>query len=177
MAKLLTATKDGEAVEWKTPYNHDRDKEEKRLATICEEKSLTQQSFAEQQDINTIVARVLKTGELPNIPIPDQYADLTTQQDYHTMLNRIAETNGLFYRLDAKLRATYNNDPGAWLEDVNKKLERGELAPLRQMGLDMASVDAQIAQQKAEADKEQRAEADRAADLRAAQAASKAAKT
>lgn len=181
MPKLLTATKDGEAVMWKTPYNHDRDKENTRLATHCPEKSRTQQSFKDQQDINTIVARVLKTGELPNIPAPPQYEDLTTRQDYHTMLNRIAETNGLFYKLDAELRAEYNNDPGSWLQDVNEKINAGELQPLREMGLDMKSVDAQIEALKAKAQaakaEQAKTEAEAAAAAKASKAASQAAKT
>lgn len=140
-----SVNRDGEIVPWKTPYNHDVDKETARTATYCRDESKTQQHFKDEQDINVIVSRVLRTGELPAIPIPPRYADLTTQEDYHAMLNRIAETNGLFYRLDPEIRAEYANDPGAWLQDVNTKLESGDLAPLREMGLDLKSVDAQIA--------------------------------
>lgn len=175
MNKLLTTSIDGELIMWKTPYNHDTDAEAARTATVNTEKSMTQQNFKEEQDINTIVARVLKTGTLPDIPIPNVYANLSTQEDYHTMLNRIAETNGLFYRLDPELRAEYNNDPGAWLQDVNEKLAAGDLAPLREMGLDLASVDAQLAKLEAEAQAKAQQEADAAADERAAARASKAA--
>lgn len=183
MAKRLTT--EGEIVDihcedcipfFKTPYNHNRDAETIRTATFCPEETKTQQHFKEEQDINIIVARVLKTGVMPDIPVPGQYADLSTQEDYHTMLNRIAETNGLFYKLDPELRAEYKNDPGAWLQDVNEKLNQGDLAPLREMGLDMASVDAQIARLKAESEKKAQEEADAAADARASQKASKAAK-
>lgn len=172
-------TPDGEIIEWtwKTPYNHDVDAEAARTATYCKDDSKTQQSFKDEQDINVIVGRVLRTGTLPDIPVPLVYGDLTTQQNYHEMLNAVAETNGLFYRLDPELRAEYKNDPGAWLQDVNDKLQAGDLAPLREMGLDMASVDAQLERLKAEADKQARDQADAAADERAAQKAAKAAKT
>lgn len=183
MTKLLTRNLDGEAIMWKTPYNHDTDAEAARTATLNTEKSMTQQNFKDEQDINTIVARVMKTGTLPDIPIPPMYADLSTQEDYHTMLNRIAETNGLFYRLDPELRAEYNNDPGAWLQDVNEKLNNGDLAPLREMGLDLSSVDAQL--EKLERDAQDAAKAadqakreDKAAEAtKTSQAAPGAAKT
>lgn len=162
---------------FKTPYNHDVQAECRKTATYNEQASKTQQHFKAEQDINTIVKRVLQTGAMPNIPAPPQYEDLTTREDYHTMLNRIAETNGLFYRLDPELRAEFKNDPGAWLQDVNEKIAAGELEPLREMGLDMASVDAQIATLKAKAAEQAKTEADAAADERAAQKAAKAAKT
>lgn len=174
---MKRVTPDGEIVDftWKTPYNHDVNAECDRTALYCKDPSKTQQHFRDEQDINVIVSRVLKTGELPPIQMP-QYADMTTQEDYHTMLNRIAETNGLFYKLDPELRAEYKNDPGAWLEDVNEKLKAGDLAPLREMNLDLKSVDEQIARIAAETEKRDQEERDKAADARASQKAAKAAK-
>lgn len=122
---------------WKTPHNHNTLAEANATALHCRDQSLTQQHFRDEQDINNIVGRFLKTGQLPDIPVPGQYADLTTQEDYHTLCTKLAETNGLFYRLAAETRAIYANDPGAWLQDVNERLARGDLEPLRAMGLDV----------------------------------------
>lgn len=164
------------ATYWKTPYNHDVDAEAARTATEFHDPSKTQQHFRDETDINIIVSRVMKTGQLPDIK-PLQYADLTTQEDYHTMLTRVAEANGMFYKLDPELRAEYNNDPGAWLQDVNEKIAKGDLEPLREMGMDMTSVDAQIKAIETKQAEERQAEAEAAVAAKASQAASTAAKT
>lgn len=145
MTKLLPAsrTEDGELVLWKTPYNHDVDHEAARTALVCPEPSKTKQEFKTQQDINHILATFTRTGQLPDIPMPLQYADLTTMEDYHTLQTKLAETNGLFYRLPAAIRASYKNDPGAWLEDVTTRVNAGDLEPLREMGMDLTSWDRQ----------------------------------
>jgi len=81
---------------------------------------------------------VVKTGEIKEIPLPPQYGDFTEMEtDYHSLNNRIAETNALFYRLPAAVRASYQNDPGLWVEDVNTRLAGGDLEPLKAMGLDV----------------------------------------
>lgn len=138
-----TVDDDGQIVIWKTPYNHNTDREAGRVALFCGEPSLAQQSFKDEADINVIVERVLRTNA-PPIPLPMQYGDLTTVDDYHTMQTKLAETNGLFYRLPPDIREEYSNNPGAWLQDVNEKLAAGDIEPLRAMGLDLASVDAQL---------------------------------
>lgn len=141
--KATILTPDGELTLWKTPYNHDVDQEAQRVALVCKDKSLTQQSFKDQTDINVIIDKMIKTGISPEIPVP-VYADLSTIDDFHTMQNRLAEAKALFYQLTPALRASYRNDPGAWIQDVNERLAQGDLEPLREMGLDLKSLDAQI---------------------------------
>lgn len=158
---------------WKTPYNHDTLAEARRTGSGPGGPSKTQQNFRDDADINVIVGRIIKTGIVPDIPVPPQYGDLTTETDYHTMLNKLAETKGLFYRLDAEDRARFDNDPGAWLGYVNQAIAAGDLEPLRDMGLDVSAWDKLKAQQELAKETER----DRAADERAAQKAAKAAKS
>lgn len=150
--KIETINEDGEAVRWKTPFNHDRNHEANRTALVCPEPTKTKQEFKQQQDINHILATFTRTQQLPDIPVPLQYADLTTLDDYHGMLNKVAETNALFYKLPANIRASYQNDPGQWLQDVTDRVTAGDLEPLREMGLDLKSYDAQVARLAAEAE-------------------------
>jgi len=96
---------------FKTPYNHDTLAEALRTAQVNDEPSKTQQHFKDEADINEIMRRWLKTGEIKEIPLPPQYGDFTEMEtDYHSLNNRIAETNALFYRLPAAVRASYQND-------------------------------------------------------------------
>lgn len=86
----------------------------------------TQQEFAEEADINTIVRRFGLTGELPeNVRIP-QSGDFTGVTDYHSALNLIREADEGFMELPAELRARFEHDPGrlmAFLEDASNKDE------------------------------------------------------
>lgn len=137
LTPINTTYKDTIANYWKTPYNHDTVAEAERTGTECKDPSKTQQHFKDQQDINQIVDRFSKTGELPLIPNPLQYGDLTTLDDYHTLETKLAETRALFYRLTPAIRASYRNDPGAWLEDVATRTNNGDFEPLAAMGLEV----------------------------------------
>jgi len=74
-------TADGEITElnlvFKTPYNHDTLAEALRTAQVNDEPSKTQQHFKDEADINEIMRRWLKTGEIKEIPLPPQYGDFT----------------------------------------------------------------------------------------------------
>lgn len=136
-----TVNEDGELVpintNFATPNNRDWRAESFATALYCKDESKTQQHLAEETDINTIVNRFMKTGQIPEVRTPPAYQDLTTQEDYHTYLNRIANINGEFYKLPAAIRASYQNDPGQWLQDVNERIAAGDLEPLREMGMQL----------------------------------------
>lgn len=142
----------GERPFFKTPYNHDRQVENEKAALTCKDESRTQQNFTEAADINNIIKAALRTGVMPQQTLP-QYGDLPTADDMTKSLQTVAEVRGLFYAMPADKRAEHQNDPARWLSYVNARLEAGDIEPLRDMGLDLASVDAQIAQLNAEADK------------------------
>ena len=123
------------APEWKTPYNHDTLADAMETGTKNTDPSLTQQSHAEDADINTIVRRFGLTGQLPNIPVPPTYQDFQDVMDYQQAQNKIAEANASFYLLPAPLRAQFNNDPGTWLREVDAATENGNIQRLSEMGL------------------------------------------
>ena len=92
---------------WKTPWNHDTNFESDRTATFCADESLTKQEFVEEQNINVILERLAKTGEIPNVVLPEHFLDLSGRTDYFTMASKIADANQLFYTLDAAKRAEH----------------------------------------------------------------------
>lgn len=128
---------DGELLDWKTPFNHNTTHEAKRTALICQDDSKTQQHMRDETDINHIVDKFLKTGQAPSVAVPPKYGDFSTTQDYHDLQNHLAETNALFYKLPAAVRASFQNDPAQWVGHVHEKLAAGDLDPLRVMGLDV----------------------------------------
>lgn len=133
---------DGEVVEkdmpfFKTPWNHDTNFESDRTATFCADPSLTKQEFVEEQDINTIIERLTKGGEIPNIVLPEHFLDLSGRTDYFTMASKIADTNRLFYTLDAKTREDHLNDPARWADAVVKATEAGDADQLELLGIQL----------------------------------------
>lgn len=94
--------------------------------------SLTQQSQAEDADINTIVRRFGLTGTVPlNHRLP-QEGDFTGITDYNTAMQAIARANTNFNVYPPNIRARFDNDPAkfvAFCEDKNN------LPELRKLGL------------------------------------------
>lgn len=95
----------------RSPYNYDRDAASLAAGLECPEATLTQQQFAEQSDINTIVRNFGLTGELPeNLRVP-QSGDFTGVVDYHTAMNMVRAAEEAFMELPADVRARFHNDP------------------------------------------------------------------
>lgn len=111
-----------------TQYTHELNhKSGERTMFTSQQPSRTKQSFAKDADINNIVARFLKTGQLPdNIREGGWTSQDFTQapQDYQTALHQIRAAQSAFHALPAKLRDLFNNDPAQlehWLANPKNK--------------------------------------------------------
>ena len=82
----------------------------------CDDPSLTQQQFKEESDINTIVDRFMKSGVLPNPINMPQFVDYEGVFDFQSAMNTVRQADENFMRLDAKVRARFNNSPQEFLE-------------------------------------------------------------
>lgn len=100
----------------RSAFNYDMDKASEEAGLICLDESLTQQQFKDEADINTIVNRFLKTGVLPTPNNFPQYVDFEGVFDYQSAMNMVRAADESFMRMDAKLRARFNNSPQEFLE-------------------------------------------------------------
>ncbi len=76
----------------------------------------TQQSFRDECDINVLMKRYEKTGVLPSFGRREpQYLDATAI-DFQSSMDRVAEVQGVFSKLDARTRARFENNPELMLE-------------------------------------------------------------
>ena len=101
-----------------------------RVRSVFSGVSLTKQSFKDSCDVNLIMKRFVKTGQLPQNDSKPFYGDFCSVGDYHTAMCRIIDSNAAFDRLDAKIRARFENDPAqllAFLEDSANLAEAVEL--------------------------------------------------
>lgn len=80
--------------------------------------SLTRQEFADECDINVIMATYERSGALPPInSAVAQYVDLTAiPADYQTALDLLKEAETAFMSLPATVRREFENDPRQFVE-------------------------------------------------------------
>jgi phage internal scaffolding protein len=100
----------------RTPYNYDRDAASNDSGLECLDPSMAQQQFREECDINIIMERFGRTGELIAPVRMPQYGDFDGVNDYHSAMNAIVEAQSAFEQLPAKLRARFSNDPAEFVE-------------------------------------------------------------
>lgn len=90
---------------------------------------MTQQHMGQECDINTIMAKAMKTGILqspgqrPKLPTYGDFSEIGTFQDAHNLVMQARES---FMKFPAIIRKKFNNDPGqmlAFLENPENKEE------------------------------------------------------
>lgn len=95
-----------------------------------EDSEYTDQSFADEADINTIMARYQSTGELPVLNSTEgQWLDVT-EMDFQTHMDFLIEAQSLFDSLPSAIRDRFGNDPGAFLGFASDEDNRVELAKM-----------------------------------------------
>lgn len=87
----------------------------------CDDPSLTQQSFAEDADLNVLVKRfgIDKEALPPAVFDPDYYGDVGDVPDLRTALEIVRDAQARFDALPAKLRRRFENDPAKLWEFVH----------------------------------------------------------
>lgn len=79
--------------------------------------SKTDQSQAPDCDVNNIIAKFKRTGELSHIRANQGvYADVSQFTDLHTAMSEVRNAEMAFNTLPAQLRASFQNDPVKFVE-------------------------------------------------------------
>lgn len=139
---------------FKTPFNHDTNKESDRTGLKCEDTSLADQSFKEEVDINNIMDKVKAGAQLP-VTLPEHFGDAFQIPTLLEARTRIAENNATFYKLAPELRAEFLNDPSRWETSVAAAVANNDLDELERYGIDMSEVRQRIEDIKSNAQKAQ----------------------
>ncbi|WNK14480.1 MAG: internal scaffolding protein [Microvirus sp.] len=112
-------------------YNYDRDAASNEAGLdFTNEETLTQQQFAEECDINTIVRRFGLTGEMPTDLRMPVSGDFTGISDFQTAMNVVTSAQEEFMRMPAELRYRFNNDPARILQFLNDATNKDEAIKL-----------------------------------------------
>ncbi|MFN9302415.1 MAG: hypothetical protein ACK6DA_06535 [Candidatus Kapaibacterium sp.] len=113
-------------MKYHAPHQYDADAWSKATGIECPEPTLTQQQFAEEADINTIVKRFGLTGQLPQITDIPQEGEFVGITSFHEAMNTITRAHEAFDQLPAEHRRRFNNDPGNMLAFVSDDNNRAE---------------------------------------------------
>lgn len=102
----------------------------KRPVVVCGE-SRTKQSFRDQVNINTIIARYRKTGMLSHVnENPGFYADVSNYGSYQESLAIVKAAEDAFMGLSAAVRARFENDPQKMIEFLSDSKNQDEAVAL-----------------------------------------------
>jgi hypothetical protein len=99
----------------------------KRLQTNCSIEHRTDQSFKEMVNINNIMSKYKKTGELPNFKTKTpQYIDETKIPSFLEAHSIVQKAKELFYELPSQVRKALDNNPA----NLEHALQDKDLQPL-----------------------------------------------
>lgn len=107
-----------------------REKRSLESGFACVGDSLTVQADAKDADINVIMERYARTGQVPGVSRLPSYGDFDGITDYRQAIEAVRSAEGLFMSLPAKVRARFDNDAGAFVEFCDVPENRLELADL-----------------------------------------------
>lgn len=125
-------TKDGEIKETfvRQPYNYSFDEVSEETGLQCLDKTMAQQQFKDETDINVIVERFGITGELPkDLRVPTN-ADVWQVQDLQGAMNVVNAAREAFMEMPAKVRSTFDNDPAKFVDFVSDEDNRAKAEKL-----------------------------------------------
>lgn len=89
----------------------------RRVYTVNEQPSKTDQSQAPACDVNNIMAKYKKTGQITHLARKQGvYADVSQISDLQTAIEQVQSANNAFMSIPAELRAKLNNDPVKFIE-------------------------------------------------------------
>lgn len=96
-----------------------------RMAIVNDMPSMTKQEFAEESDINNIMAQYKRTNVISHVNrYEGKYDDVTGAVDFHTAQNVLIAADAMFMSLPSTIREKFGNDPGAFLEFATKDENR-----------------------------------------------------
>lgn len=108
----------------------------KRVQKIITGKSMTDQSFQKDCDVNEIMRRFKKTGQITHLAKRSgEYLDVSDAPDLATALNTVSEAQFAFDNLPANVRKRFGNSPVEmfnYLQDPNNYEEALKLGLVKE---------------------------------------------
>jgi len=120
-----------EELQLRQPGNYDVEQASEESGLDCSSlPSRTQQHFAEEVDINTIVRRFGLTGELPEGVPHILQGDFTNVFDFQSAMDMVVAAREAFMEQPAEVRARFDNDPQKFLAFTSDRANLDEAIKL-----------------------------------------------
>lgn len=100
-----------------------------RVQIFFEDEGMTRQSFADECDINLIMAKYQTTGAIDHFARHEPRYGFADGVTFHDAMNIVAEGDSMFADLPSKLRSRFEN-PGAFLDFVQDEANAEEMVEL-----------------------------------------------
>lgn len=92
----------------------------RRVQIFLPSESTVEQAHAGATNINAIMAKYRKTGQMPMAaPVHGLYGDFAIADDYHATQNRLIEAEQLFMSMPSEIRKRFANNAGQFFEFCN----------------------------------------------------------
>lgn len=114
------------------PYAYDSDAVSRETGLLCPEDSLAVQSERDECDINFIMEKFGRSGQLPSSVSVPLNMDFEGIFDFQSAMNLIVEAERGFSSLPANVRSRFGNDPANF---VNFCSDPSNLDEMRKLGL------------------------------------------
>jgi phage internal scaffolding protein len=114
----------------RTQFNYDHNAASNASGLVCEEPTRAQQHHKDECDINVILERFGKTGQVPVNAISGNYGDFSGVHDYHTAMNALIAAESEFGALPAQIRNRFANDPANLVQVLDNPDNRAEAEKL-----------------------------------------------
>jgi len=133
----------------RTQFNYDHNAASNASGLVCEEPTRAQQHHKDECDINVILERFGKTGQLPVNAISGNYGDFSGVHDYHTAMNTLIAVESEFAALPANIRNRFANDPANLVQFLDNPNNRAEAESLGLVNISpMANIETALAAEK-----------------------------
>jgi phage internal scaffolding protein len=105
-------------------------RERERVYTKPVGVSRTEQSHKKKCNVNNVISRYYKTGNLDSRMQDGCYGDFTNVSDFQTCLHRVMDANDDFMALPAVIRKRFSNSPANLIEFLSDEANRDEAVKL-----------------------------------------------
>lgn len=106
--------------------------EDDRPVVVNTGKGVTRQSMKSEVDINLIVGRFMKTGQLSHLERREKiFADVSDIGDYRECLERVQAVQDAFFKeVPAKIRERFGHNPARFLEFISDPRNADEMVAM-----------------------------------------------
>jgi phage internal scaffolding protein len=109
---------------------YERENGTRGMKLVCPEETLTQQHFKDEVDVDKILEKYCRTGELPKMYKEPIFEDVSDPIDFQNAQNIMAQAMQQFDMLPSKVKDRFNYDPQRFLEFMDDKENLPEMVKL-----------------------------------------------